>query len=290
MYGATVETLSVRNGEVRLHVNLFGEGPTVVLLHGWPDTSALWDEVAPRLAAAGYRVAAPDLRGCGRSDKPSELSSYQMAQLVGDVVSIVNALGDEKVVLVGHDWGAALAWAVATLRADLVERMVAVSVGHPTSFFSAGIEQQVRSWYMLLFHFEGLGEAFLRRNDYEALRHWTGHPRIEPVIEELERDGQLTTHLMWYRANVAPDAFVTDAPQLRALDVPVLGVWSSKDFALTEAQMTGSARYCAKGFTYVRLDDVGHWVPLEAPDALVRAIVKFCATGDQGPVRTARPG
>ncbi len=278
-----METLSVRNGAVSLHVNLYGDGPTVVLLHGWPDTSALWDEVVPELVAAGYRVAAPDLRGCGRSDKPSDLASYQMAQLIGDAVAIIKALGDEPVKLVGHDWGAALAWAVATVRPDLVERLVAVSVGHPTSFFSAGIEQQVKSWYMLLFHFEGLGEAFLRRNNYEALRHWTGHPRIEPVIDELERDGQLAIHLLWYRANVAPDAFVTDPPQLPAVEVPVLGVWSSRDLALTEVQMTGSARYCAKGFSYVRLDNVGHWIPIEAPSALARAIIDFGPTSDESP-------
>jgi len=128
---------------------------------------------------------------------------------------------------------------------------------------------------MLLFHFEGLGEAFLRRHDYEALRRWTGHPRVEPVIEELERDGQLTAHLQWYRANVAPDAFVRDPPRLPDVAVPVLGVWSSRDFALTEAQMINSARYCAKGFTYLRLDGIGHWVPLEAPKALAESIVEF---------------
>ncbi len=272
-----METLIVQNGDVRLHVVVQGEGPTILLLHGWPDTSALWDLVAPDLVAAGYRVVAPDLRGCGLSDKPSELAEYQMHHLIADVASIVDALGGEKVVLVGHDWGAALTWGVALARPDLVERVVAVSVGHPSSFRTAGIAQQIKSWYMLLFSYEGVGEAFLRKNEYEALRRWVGHPRVESVIAELERDGQMTSHLQWYRANVAPDAFVVDPGPLPPVRVPVLGVWSSGDFALTERQMTNSASYCDGGFEYVRLDDVGHWIPLEAPHELARAVVEFCS-------------
>jgi pimeloyl-ACP methyl ester carboxylesterase len=247
------------------------------LLHGWPDTSSLWDEVSPRLVEAGFRVAIPDLRGCGRSDKPSDVEDYRMHHLISDVVSIIGALDVAKVILVGHDWGAALAWTVATFRADLVERLVVVSVGHPSSLYGAGIAQQMKSWYMLLFQFEGVGEAFLRKNDYEAIRRWTGHPRPEAIIEELERDGQIRTHLLWYRANVAPDAFVRPVPVLPPVEMPVLGVWSSGDFALSEVQMTGSARYCANEFRYERIEGVGHWIPLEAAPTLSRAIVNFCS-------------
>jgi pimeloyl-ACP methyl ester carboxylesterase len=272
-----VETLTVRNGDVQLHALVQGEGPAILLLHGWPDTSALWDEVAPDLVATGYRVVAPDLRGCGLSDKPEELSSYQMHHLIADVAAIVGALGGEKVLLVGHDWGAALAWGVALTRPDLVERIVVVSVGHPSSFRTAGIAQQIKSWYILLFSYEGVGEAFLRKNDYEAMRRWVGHPRVESIITELERDGQMAAHLKWYRANVSPDAFVVDPPPLPPVRVPVLGVWSSGDFALTERQMTNSALYCEGGFEYLRLEDFGHWIPLEAPHELAHAVIEFCS-------------
>jgi pimeloyl-ACP methyl ester carboxylesterase len=250
----------------------------MLLLHGWPDTSIMWDEVVPDLVAAGYRVAVPDLRGCGRSDKPTELDSYAMYHLIGDVANIVEALGVEKVTLVGHDWGAALAWGVALLRPDLVERIVVVSVGHPSALFGAGLEQQIKSWYMLLFSYEGVGEAFLRKNDYEAMRRWTGHPRVEAVIAELERDGQMEAHLKWYRANVAPNAFITDPPTLPPVSVPVLGIWSSGDFALTERQMTNSTSFCASGFEYLRLEGFGHWVPIEAPHELSHAVVDFCSS------------
>lgn len=267
----------MHSGEVRLEVNLHGEGPTILLLHGWPDTSALWDDVVPELVNAGYRVAAPDLRGCGESDKPNDVDSYKMRHLVGDVVSVIAALGEEKVTLVGHDWGANLAWMAAAYRPDLVERLGVVSVGHPTAFRSAGLEQQVKSWYTLLFYFEGVGEAFLRKDDYEVMRRWLGHPRVEDVIRELERDGQMTTHLMWYRANMAPDAFISTPPTLPAIEVPVLGLWSSGDFALSEHQMTNSAPYCTKGFTYVRFEGRGHWLPLEAPRELSHEVIDFCS-------------
>lgn len=276
MYGRDVDSLTVRSGDINLLVNVDGEGPTILLLHGWPDTSALWDEVAPQLIEAGFRIAVPDLRGCGRSDKPRDVESYRMHHLVGDVIAVVDALGGEKVTLVGHDWGAALAWIVATFRADLVERLVVLSVGHPTALYGAGITQQVKSWYMLLFQFEGAGEAFLRKNDYEALRRWSGHPRADSVIEELERDGQMTTHLLWYRANVAPNAFVVPPPALPSVEVPVLGIWSSGDFALTEHQMTNSGDYCANVFRYVRVEG-GHWIPIDEPTTVSREIVAFCS-------------
>jgi pimeloyl-ACP methyl ester carboxylesterase len=272
-----VETLVAENNGVRLQVNLHGEGPTALLLHGWPDTSALWDDVVPELVDAGYRVAVPDLRGCGQSDKPRDVADYKMHHLVGDVASIAKGLGDEKVTLVGHDWGANLAWAVAAYRPELVERLCVVSVGHPTAFCSAGLEQQVKSWYTLLFYFEGLGEAFLRKGDYEVMRRWLGHPRADDVIRELERDGQMTTHLMWYRANLAPDTFVADPPTLPPIDVPVLGLWSSGDLALSERQMKNSASYCTKGFTYVRFEGQGHWLPLEAPRELSHEVLEFCS-------------
>ncbi len=276
MYGHEVDSLTVRNGDIRLIVHVEGEGPTVLLLHGWPDTSALWDEVAPQLVEAGFRVGAADLRGCGHSDKPSDVESYRMHHLVGDVAAIIDALGDQKVTIVGHDWGAALAWIVATFRADLVERLVVLSVGHPAALYGAGITQQLKSWYMLLFQFEGVGEAFLRKNDYEALRRWSGHPRANSVIEELERDGQMTAHLLWYRANVAPDAFVVPPPSLPSVEVPVLGLWSSGDFALTEGQMTDSANHCVNGFRYVRVGG-GHWIPIDEPTTVSREIIEFCS-------------
>jgi pimeloyl-ACP methyl ester carboxylesterase len=276
-------TKTVYNGDVELSVRVEGEGPTILMLHGWPDTGVLWDEMVPILTKAGYRVATPDLRGCGRSSKPSTTEEYRMHHLMRDVSHIIDALGDEPVTLIGHDWGAALAWACAAGLSPKVERLVAVSVGHPNAFYAAGIHQQMKSWYMLLFSQEGLGEAFLRKDDYRALRRWSGHPRANTIIEELERDGQMSAHLRWYRANAPMDSFIVDRPALPAIHVPVLGIWSSGDPALTERQMTTSSGYCVKGFTYVRFEDYGHWLPLEAPQELSEEILKFLHGADDVP-------
>ena len=265
----------VSNDDVELFVRDAGEGPVIVLLHGWPDTSVLWREMVPPLNAAGYRCVGIDLRGCGFSTKPYEVERYHMRELVGDVAAVIESLDAGPVAVLGHDWGASLAWAVATFRPDLVSSMVALSVGHPSAFRSAGLEQQIKSWYTLLFAHEGLGEAFLRKNDYEAMRTWLGHPRVEAVIEELERDGQMRTHLLWYRANIPPSAFVDDPPVLPALRVPALGLWSSGDHALSERQMINSRDYCDAGFTYVRFEGLGHWLPLEAPGEVAREVVAF---------------
>ncbi len=263
----------VEGGAGGLFVRDLGQGPPVLLLHGWPDTGALFEEVAAALVAAGRRCLVPDLRGCGRSVKPTDVARYAMAELVSDVVALIEAADAGPVTLVGHDWGAALAWVVATLRPDLVGSLVAVSVGHPTAFRSGGFEQLWRSWYTLLFQFEGVGEAVLRQDDYAVLRRWFAHPRAAETIAELERDGQITTHLLWYRANLPPDAFTRPAPVLESVAVPVVGVWSSADPALTEAQMRDSGRYCAAGFDYRRLEGVGHWVPYEAPGALAGLVL-----------------
>ena len=198
--------------------------------------------------------------------------------LASDVAAIIDALDVERVSLIGHDWGASLAWICASFMPERIDRLCVIQVGHPTAFFSAGIDQQIRSWYMLLFHHAGVAEAFLRKNDYEALRSWARHPRAQQVIDELERDGQMSAHLRWYQANVAPDAFVVDAPTIPLIEAPVMGIWSSRDFALGERQMVTSAQFCVNGFRFERLERGGHWLQLEVPDEISSMILDFLGT------------
>jgi pimeloyl-ACP methyl ester carboxylesterase len=270
-----VERVIAHNGNVELSVEITGEGPTLVLLHGWPDTSVMWRDVARELLDAGYRVVIPDLRGCGLSSKPPEIEQYAIHHLVSDVVAILDVADVERATIVGHDWGANLAWICAALLPARVEALVALSVGHPSAFRTAGLEQQLKSWYFLLFAHEGVAERFLRQNDYEPMRKWLRHPHAAEVIEELERDGQMSAHLRWYQANIPPEAFIADPPVLPPITVPTLGIWSSGDLALGEKQMINSVAYCDNGFEYVRVDGVGHWLPIEAPHVVGSAIVNF---------------
>src|SRR5690348_1270543 len=135
--------------DITIHVrDTGGAGTPVVLLHGWPDTGDLWRYQIPALVGAGYRAVAPDLRGFGDSGKPADTAAYSMRHLVGDVVGLLDALEIDRAHVVGHDWGAAVAWATATFAAERVRSLTALSVGHPASFRSAGFRQRQKSWYM----------------------------------------------------------------------------------------------------------------------------------------------
>jgi pimeloyl-ACP methyl ester carboxylesterase len=262
---------------VTIEVGVTGpeDGRPVVLLHGFPDSGRLWRNQVPALADAGFRVVVPDLRGYGGSDKPDGVDAYNLLLLAGDVLGVLDHLQIARAHVVGHDWGAALAWAVGAMAADRVDHLVALSVGHPAAFRSAGFEQQEKSWYMLLFQFEGVAEQWLSNDGWANFRAWSRHPDVDGVIADLERTGSLTPGLCWYRANIPPESWVAPPMALPPIQAPTMGVWSSGDFALTEAQMIESKAQCAGSFRYERLDGPGHWMQLEAPDAVNALLLDF---------------
>jgi pimeloyl-ACP methyl ester carboxylesterase len=261
-------------GGVGIEYDVTGDGRPVVLLHGFPDSGRLWRHQVPALADAGFKVIVPDLRGYGRSDKPSEVEAYRMEALAGDVLAVLNDAGASRAHVVGHDWGAAIAWALAAMAPDQVDHLVALSVGHPASFRAAGFEQYARSWYMFMFQFEGVAEEWLSANDWANLRAWGGHPDGDEVIAGLA-NGSLTPGLNYYRANVPPESWLQPGPQLPPIHAPTMGVWSSRDIALTERQMTDSEENVAGPWRYERLDGVGHWMQLQAPTEVNRLLLDF---------------
>lgn len=257
-----------------------GSGPAVFLLHGWPDRASLWTRQVDALAAAGYRVIAPDLRGFGDSDRPEEVEHYAMRALRGDVLGVADALDVDRFALAGHDWGAVLGWALA-LSSDRVTRYAAFSVGHPAAFASAGFRQKSMSWYMLWFQFPGVAEQVLPAHDWQFLRAWAhasfpeGHPLPQRQIADLDRPGALTASLNWYRANIDPATFVpTEVPQVPPIRIPVLGVWSDGDMALTEAQMRRSSEF-VEDFRFATVEGCGHWIPQEAPERASELLLEF---------------
>jgi pimeloyl-ACP methyl ester carboxylesterase len=252
-----------------------GDGPPVMLLHGFPDSGRLWRHQVPALVEAGFKVIVPDLRGYGRSDKPAEVQAYTMDLLVGDVLAVMNAAGAERAHVVGHDWGAGIAWATALMAAEHVDHLVALSVGHPATFFADGFEQYEKSWYMLLFQFSGIAEEWLSAEGWANFRAWGHHPDTDAVIAELEANGSLTPGLNYYRANIPPQRYLRSGLEPPPIQAPTMGVWSSGDFALTEAQMTNSAGNVAGQWRYERLDGPGHWMQLESPNEVNRLLLDF---------------
>jgi pimeloyl-ACP methyl ester carboxylesterase len=267
--------MRVDSNGVGIEVSVTGEGQPVVLLHGFPDSGRLWRNQVPKLAAEGFKVIVPDQRGYGGSDKPDGIEPYSIPYLVGDVIAILDHLGVDKAHVVGHDWGAAVAWGLGSLVSDRVDHLVAMSVGNPMSFSSAGFEQLEKSWYMLLFVAEGIAEDWLSRDGWANFRAWARHPDADAVIAELEHTGSLTPGLSWYRANLSMRRFVDPPLELPPVPVPTMGMWSSGDIALTEQQMTGSAAFVTGPWRYERLDGPGHWMQLEAPDQVSDLLLSF---------------
>jgi pimeloyl-ACP methyl ester carboxylesterase len=259
---------------VRTEYEVTGQGQPVVLLHGWPDSGRLWRHQVPALAAAGFQVLVPDLRGYGRSGKPAAVEAYSLGAVAGDVQAILAEENIARAHVVGHDWGAALAWRLALSAPDSVDHLVVLSVGHPVTLRRT-LQQREKSWYMLLFQFAGIGERWLSEHNWANFRTWARHPDADEVIAELESAGSLTPGLNWYRANAPPRAWVDPPPQLPPVQVPTMGVWSSGDPALTEIQMTDSAQNVAGPWRYERLDGPGHWMQLEAPDQVNRLLLDF---------------
>lgn len=260
--------------DTELHVEQEGAGPAVLLLHGFPDSVHLWRGQIPALAEAGHQTIAFDLRGFGRSDRPADVDAYRIELSVRDAMAVLDSIGVERATVVGHDWGAVVAWALAAAAPERVERLVALSVGHPAGFWAPS--QWAPSWYMLFFQFRGVAERALRRDDWRMLRGFLRGGDVDRYVRDLGRPGALAAALNWYRANVSPTVIGADVPwPMPPVSCPTLGVWGSADVALTEGQMTRSARHVDGEFRYERLEGVGHWIPTEATEQLNRLLLEF---------------
>ena len=164
---------------VGIEYEVTGRGRPVVLLHGFPDSGRLWRHQVPALAAAGFQVIVPDLRGYGRSGQPEAVEAYSLPLLAGDVMAVLADLSLTRAHLVGHDWGAALAWGLAALAPGSVDHLAVLSVGHPATFRRTP-QQREKSWYMLLFQFPGIAERWLTRGQLGQLPQLGPAPRYRP--------------------------------------------------------------------------------------------------------------
>lgn len=270
----------VHSGGVELYAEDHGEGTPVLLLHGWPDSSALWRHQVLFLTAHGFRAITPDLRGFGRSARPDETDAYQLSNSVADVAAVLDACGVEVAHVVGHDWGAAVAWLTAMYLPDRVRTLTALSVPHlgaPTTR-----RQREMAWYQLFFQFEGVAEATLAHDDWAWLRLFTrGDGDQAQWITDLSRPGALTATLNWYRANVAPRP-PAPPPALPPVTAPTMGIWSTGDHYLDGEMMRNSAALVAGPWRYEEIPDASHWVPLDAPGRLNDLLASWLLHG--GPV------
>lgn len=265
---------------LRFHVTDRGSGPPVMLLHGFPDTADLWEPQIEVLTAAGYRAIAPDLRGRGRSERPDKRSDYALPNIVSDVAGIMDALEIERAHVIGHDWGAVVAWLFAMRHPDRVERLIAISVGCPGSVSKPTLEALQKGWYRLLIQFEDTAEDLFQQDDWYLLREmlqWS--PRADDYITILSEPGALTAGFNWYRANLPPESLMSSARVVPNVSIPTLGVFGAHDAYLTEEAMRMSATKCDASWRYERFDDAGHWLMLDEPDRFNALMLEFLRDG-----------
>ncbi|MEM8771114.1 MAG: alpha/beta fold hydrolase [Pseudomonadota bacterium] len=254
--------------------------PIVILLHGFPETHACWDKLTPMLVEAGYRVIAPDLRGFGETDMAPATSDYQIhIGPVPDILAICDSLNISRAHIVGHDFGAPVAWALAAQYPERFLSLTALSVGHVRAYLRAGAEQKRMGWYIVLHQMRGLCEAVYKFNNWAFVKwHWAERDTLDDVLAGIGRPGRLTAGLDWYRANASLGRMMRP-PKMGAFGeeivrIPTLGVWGSRERYLTEEQMTLSADYVEASWRYERLEGVSHWVPTEASEQLAPLLLE----------------
>ncbi len=270
---------------VRLHCVVAGDGPLVVLLHGFPEFWYSWRHQIPALAQH-FTVVAPDLRGYNLSDKPAHLKEYELPQLVEDVAQLIQSFGHKQATVVGHDWGAAIGWETALTRPDVVEKLIILNVPHPRLFVQnllTNPRQMLRSWYIGFFQLPWLPEAALRANNYQAIeqafRNTAMHKERFPdeVIDQYKhaaaQAGALRAAINYYRANARRGMWRlagTD-PVVR---VPTLVMWGEQDVALGKELNNGLERY-VPDLTLRFIKDASHWVQQDRPDLVNEYLLAF---------------
>lgn len=257
---------------LQMNVLIAGEGPPVLLVHGFPDTMAVWRKQIAPLVEAGYQVIVPDTRGCGGSEIPARTADYHIDHLVADLLALLDTLQIDKVRLIGHDWGAVQSWYFTLRHPERVERYIALSVGHPTAYGSGGLRQKLKGWYVLMFQLRGFAEWLMKSFDWRFFRTFTAFPEEFPHWRTaLSRPGRLSAGINYYRANVGmilPSA-------LPKSKVPVYGIYSTGDRYLTEGQMRDSAAFVDAPFHYQRIEGANHWLQLDAPEKINSLLLSY---------------
>lgn len=269
---------------VRLHWVERGTGPLVVLLHGFPQYWGAWRAQIPALAAAGFRVVAPDLRGYNLSDRPASLAAYTMDRLVSDVAVLIERLGAPRAHVVGHDWGGVIAWTLASRHPQRVDRLAILNAPHPAAMRRAirGSSQALRSWYVAAFQVPWLPERLLAMGDFAVLARTLRHGPARPgAFDEAEiarhkatwrRPGALAATVGYYRA-----LRLSGTPAARRsvkVVTPTLVLWGMRDRYLHPSLAEGLERW-VPNVRVVRLPEASHWIMHDEPERVSAELAAF---------------
>jgi pimeloyl-ACP methyl ester carboxylesterase len=275
---------AVVNG-VRLHYVEAGAGPLVVLLHGFPEFWYSWRHQIPVLAAAGFRVLAPDLRGYNLSDKPAGVEDYRVEELTADVAGLIAHAGGRRAAVVGHDWGGVVAWHLPVHHPDSVGRLAVLNAPHPAAYGRElrRLGQLLRSWYVFFIQLPLLPEALFRTGDYAALGRVLRREPVRPAAfsdedverykEAFRRPGALTAALNYYRAAFRQGR-IGAARRFPAVNVPTLLLWGDRDRYLSPRLAEGLGPW-VPDLRVERFPDASHWLQNDAPGRVNELLVEF---------------
>lgn len=276
-----VEFHLIETNGIRLHAAVAGpeDGELVVLLHGFPEFSYGFHHQMEELAASGYRVVVPDQRGYHLSDKPEQIEDYTINKLSDDIAGLIEAFGETSAIVIGHDWGGAVAWHLAASKPEYVKKLIAINIPHPTAMprvFMKNPLQWLKSSYMAFFQLPEVPEKLMAANDFESMKQaMKGTARPDAFTDqELERykdawsqPGALTGMLNWYRA-------IRKGSLLQMPKAPLRIIWGLGDQFLSPMLATESLKFCENA-ELVWVGEATHWVHHEQPEIVNRLIKEF---------------
>ncbi|KEO75742.1 alpha/beta fold hydrolase [Anditalea andensis] len=268
---------------IKLHVLHAGEQhkKVVILLHGFPEYHQGWKNQIPFLVDLGYHVIVPDQRGYGESDKPKGVKSYILAELIEDIVQLIDNVTQDKITLIGHDWGGGVAWTLAQQHTERIHKLVILNMPHiqvMKDTLKTNSEQRKKSWYAAVFQLPLLPEIVIGLSNYKLLTMSLQKTSRKNTFSDLdladyknqwERNGSLTSMLNWYRA-----FFFNKLNFDKEITIPTLIIWGAKDSALAVEMAYDSIEKCTNGKLVV-LDHLTHWLHHEDPKTVNAVIGDF---------------
>jgi epoxide hydrolase 4 len=272
-------------GDQRLHYVEAGDGPLVVLLHGFPEFWYGWRQQIQPLAAAGFRVVAPDTRGYNLSSRPKDVKDYDVDKLAADIIDLIHERGAETAMLVGHDWGGTIAWTIAMHHPEVVERLAILNAAHPRKL-SQGLHhpgQLRKSWYFFFFDLPELPETVVHANHWHFFRHFLGDARPAFTQEETDRyieawsqPGAATGMINYYRSSVRTPPKRAEAA-LRPIEAPTLVIWGERDRYLGPELAEPDHDDVPNLDRVERLPDASHWVQHDEAERVTQLLTEFFA-------------
>lgn len=271
---------------IRLHYVEEGSGETVILLHGFPEFWYGWRKQIPVLSQH-YHVIAPDMRGYNRSDKPQGAAQYKIEILAKDIAELIRKLGKDKVILAGHDWGAGVAWTVATMYPELISKLAILNVPHPAEMRKAllgfNLSQWLKSYYIFLFQIPFLPEWSIGRDPekffgkvftrFSPTATPPGDEEIKEYVKAYSRSGGLSGIINYYRAMVR---YMSTLDTSVPLPMPVLMLWGEQDKALGKELTHNTKKYC-KDLELIYDPTSGHFIQSDNPELVNKKLLDFFA-------------